>query len=449
MSPRHQLRIASISKAVTGVAILKLVEAGQLSLDNAVFGKGAILGTKYGSQPYDSRLKRITVRHLLTHTSGWLDGKNDPMFMENLKTHKAVIDYMIDERGGLVTVPGTTYDYLNFGFSALGRVIETASGMNYEDYVRTRVLAPGGISRMRIGNNSESEKLSNEVTYEGSKAYQMRLRHMDAHGEWVASAVDLVKLAVHVDGLGSPTDILSANSRSQLLMGTQANPEYALGWKLGSGQGHNGTLPGTSGYLWQTANGYSFAILANSRNTDTDKWVGKARSAMFEILGAATKWPSYDLFKGTHKPVGSFTAGSGGTVSAGNNIQFSAGIASVESVVSGGLENERSIPVPAVSPRPGKPVVTNIKMRRQIIGARVFEIVVSTVPGSRYDLQASSDLGTWETVKSFMGNGSEMTVGQQISPASANPQISYGGVGTNITANFCGRFIDSPPLFPL
>jgi hypothetical protein len=31
----------------------------------------------------------------------------------------------------------------------------------------------------------------------------------------------------------------------------------------------------------------------------------------------------------------------------------------------------------------------------------------------------------------------------------ANPQISYGGVGTNITANFCGRFIDSPPLFPL
>ena len=37
----------------------------------------------------------------------------------------------------------------------------------------------------------------------------------------------------------------------------------------------------------------------------------------------------------------------------------------------------------------------------------------------------------------------------EISPDGSNPQISYGGVGTNITANFCGRFIDSPPLFPL
>jgi D-alanyl-D-alanine carboxypeptidase len=58
----------------------------------------AILGTTYGTQPYATNVTKVTVRHLLQHTSGWTNaGGGDPMFMP-FATHKEVIDYMIDTR---------------------------------------------------------------------------------------------------------------------------------------------------------------------------------------------------------------------------------------------------------------------------------------------------------------------------------------------------------------
>ncbi len=63
-------RIASVSKPVTGIAIMKLVEAGTLSLDQKVFGAGNILGTQYGTTPYGPNITNITVIQLLQHTSG-------------------------------------------------------------------------------------------------------------------------------------------------------------------------------------------------------------------------------------------------------------------------------------------------------------------------------------------------------------------------------------------
>jgi hypothetical protein len=78
-------RIASVSKPITAAAIMRLVETGRLGLDERVFGAGAVLGTRYGNKAYSSALRKITVRHLLTHTVGeftWSNqqGAGDPMF---------------------------------------------------------------------------------------------------------------------------------------------------------------------------------------------------------------------------------------------------------------------------------------------------------------------------------------------------------------------------------
>lgn len=62
-------RIASISKSITGIAFMKLVEEGRLSLDDKVFGTGALLGTQYGQHAYPANLTNI-IRHLLNHTAG-------------------------------------------------------------------------------------------------------------------------------------------------------------------------------------------------------------------------------------------------------------------------------------------------------------------------------------------------------------------------------------------
>src|SRR6266498_2142331 len=133
VTPDSIFRIASISKPVTAVAVMELVEAGKLHLDDTVFGSGAILGSTYGTKPYAANVQQITVRRLASHTSGWSNDGGDPMFMNPSMTQAQLIGWVLDNRP-LKNDPGKAYEYLNFGFCVLGRVIEKVSGKGYEDF---------------------------------------------------------------------------------------------------------------------------------------------------------------------------------------------------------------------------------------------------------------------------------------------------------------------------
>ncbi|MEM5650956.1 serine hydrolase domain-containing protein [Bacillus cereus] len=125
-----------------------MIEAGQLNMGDRVFGRNAILSTTYGTKQYNRNIEKITVQHLLEHTSGWVRTQ-DPMFSHfDLNQHQ-LITWMLDNESQTY-VPGQTYDYLNFGYLLLGRIIEQVSGMSYADYVRQHVLAPCGITDMHI-----------------------------------------------------------------------------------------------------------------------------------------------------------------------------------------------------------------------------------------------------------------------------------------------------------
>lgn len=66
------------------MTIFSLIEAGEINLDDKVFGPAGILGTKYGKPPYKPNVADVTVDHLLTHTAGgWAADGNDPMFHNN------------------------------------------------------------------------------------------------------------------------------------------------------------------------------------------------------------------------------------------------------------------------------------------------------------------------------------------------------------------------------
>jgi len=65
-----RFRLASVSKTFTGVAIMKLIQDGQLTLESNVFGPSGILGNDYGTVPFNSNVLNIKVKHLLQHTSG-------------------------------------------------------------------------------------------------------------------------------------------------------------------------------------------------------------------------------------------------------------------------------------------------------------------------------------------------------------------------------------------
>ncbi|WP_158552635.1 serine hydrolase domain-containing protein [Spirosoma telluris] len=78
VTTRSLFRLASVSKPITAIAIMKLIQDGKLSLDSNVFGEDGILGNDYGPLPDDPNIKKITINHLLHHTSGWSRNTEDP-----------------------------------------------------------------------------------------------------------------------------------------------------------------------------------------------------------------------------------------------------------------------------------------------------------------------------------------------------------------------------------
>jgi CubicO group peptidase (beta-lactamase class C family) len=295
VTPSSLFRIASISKPVTAVAVMELVEAGKLKLDDTVFGPGAILGTTFGSSPYSNGVKSITVRHLLSHTSGWSNAGGDPMFANLGLSQAQLIGWVLDNRP-LAKTPGTAYEYLNFGYCVLGRIIEKRSGQSYETFVKQAVLSGCVISRMRIGANSQAGKAAGEVTYYGGNPYGLLCDRMDAHGGWIATPTDLLRMMVRVDGFTSKADILSPMLENAMNTGSTANAGYGAGWIIDAAyRGHNGAMSGTIGFLVRRNDGFSFAVLANTRPAG-DSFCFTLKGIIDSICTSVSVWPSYDLF---------------------------------------------------------------------------------------------------------------------------------------------------------
>src|SRR5215203_1340688 len=242
VQPDALFRIASVSKPITSVAIMKLVGDRKLQLDDRVAPYIADLAPAPGAT-VDPRWEQITIRHLLNHTGGWdrtkPNGGFDPMFQSAIAaaavnapapaSAETIIRYMKGKP--LDFDPGEKFAYSNFGYDILGRVIERSSGMPYEEYVRARVLQPVGANRTRSGKSRMNGALPDEVRYyvagmglnapmvpsvfPGEGAVPLNyggyhLEAMDASGAWVSSTVDLLRFVTGVDGRASPPDILSA-----------------------------------------------------------------------------------------------------------------------------------------------------------------------------------------------------------------------------------------------
>ncbi len=294
-------RIASVSKPITSVAIMKLVEEGKLKLSDKVFGSGAILGNTYGSKPYSAREKSITVAQLLEHTAGgneWDNNKKpasdttgDPMFAKISYNHKQLIGWVLDNRKIDVT-PGSSYNYSNFGYSILGRIVKRLTGQSYQSYVRNKIFQPAGVKDMYIAGDTKEDKRPNEVIYYNDDAYKWPVKRMDSHGGWIASPVDLMRFMVRVDGFNTKPDILKPSTIQTMTTSTLGNG-YTKGWRVNSSNNwwHSGLLPGTRSIIVRTDKGYSWTLLVNSSNGN-----GSLDKTMWEVINGIKNWPSHDLF---------------------------------------------------------------------------------------------------------------------------------------------------------
>jgi CubicO group peptidase (beta-lactamase class C family) len=300
VSTNSLFRIASVSKPITSAAIFTLIQQGRLRLTDRVFGPGAILGTKFGHAPYGPNITKITVQNLLEHTAGgWSNDANDPMFTNPGLNQNQLISWVLDHRP-LDHVPGTTYAYSNFGYCVLGRVIEQVTGRPYADYVRQAVLAPAGITDMVIAGNTLADRRANEVHYYGQGGedpYGMRVDRMDSHGGWLATASDLLRFLVRVDGKPGKADILTAASIAQMTTPSQVGSGYAKGWQVNSAGNwwHTGSLPGTATIIVRTQSGFCWTALLNTRSLDPS-FFSKLDALMWKVVGEVKTWQSYDLW---------------------------------------------------------------------------------------------------------------------------------------------------------
>lgn len=295
--PHSMFRVASVSKPITGATIMKMVQDKKLSLSDTVFGSGAILGSDFGTQAYSDKETAITVNHLLSHTAGgktWNNQSNDgtgaPMFEQLSFNHQQLIGWVLDNRDP-ETMPGAKYDYSNFGYCVLGRIIEKKTGQSYEDYVKDSVLKPNGITNMHIAGDSKAERRRNEAVYVNNGAYTMKVRRMDAHGGWIASPVDLMRFMVRFDGFASKPDMISDANFSVMTSGSTANAKYGKGWAInGQNYFHNGSFSGSGAIIVRAGNGLSWAFVMSS------SWKGEADGMMWDVVNGITTWPTADLF---------------------------------------------------------------------------------------------------------------------------------------------------------
>jgi CubicO group peptidase (beta-lactamase class C family) len=134
-------RIASMTKSFTAMSILKLRDDGTLSLDDPAERYAPELkGLKYPT----SDSPRITIRHLLSHAEGFPE--DNPWGDRQLARSDDELSRML--RGGIPfsNAPGIAYEYSNYGFAILGRIVSNVSGVRYDDYVAANILRPLGMT---------------------------------------------------------------------------------------------------------------------------------------------------------------------------------------------------------------------------------------------------------------------------------------------------------------
>ncbi|MFN8241654.1 MAG: serine hydrolase domain-containing protein [Bacteroidales bacterium] len=323
IQPYNKFRIASISKLVTAVAIMKLQESGKLSVYERVFGPGGILNDSIFMHPRDKRAYDITVAHLLSHEGGWTTRWGDQMFMPVTVAESMGMVPPVDTRTivkfalgkYMHFTPGTGKSYSNLGYAILGLVIEKVSGMTYEEYCKKEVLEPLGIYDMTLAKNLSSEKAPFEVNYYEPGDAVLKpsiydttkivpasnggndIEALGGAGAWIATAPDLLKLLLAIDGFSSRADILSDSSISFM---TDNNNGYApVGWKTTIMDGNwwrTGTFPGSACMIKRQPDGTAWAVLLNSSAWNGPEISASVNYMMMRALSHVKQWPDIDLF---------------------------------------------------------------------------------------------------------------------------------------------------------
>jgi CubicO group peptidase (beta-lactamase class C family) len=287
-TPSTIFEAGSVSKQFTAAAIVLLAQDGKLSLDDDVRRHIPEL-PDYGHT--------ITIRHLLTHTSGLRDWGSVAAIGgwgrdARTHTHEHVIDILSRQRA-LNFTPGAEYSYSNSGYNLLAVIVDRVSGMPFAEFSRARIFEPLGLEHTQWRDDYR------RIVKDRSSAYSMRrgggwsidrpIEDVHGNGGLLTTVADLLKWndALAAGTLGGADFVEMMHQRGVLNDGRSI--DYAAGLFVGALEGvpevsHTGSTAGYRAFLARyPSQGLGVAVLCNAGNVNPGR-VGRgvARIALGE-----------------------------------------------------------------------------------------------------------------------------------------------------------------------
>jgi CubicO group peptidase (beta-lactamase class C family) len=332
MRPDTMVRVGSISKFITALAIMRLRDQGQLDLDQTFL---SILTDYQVAAGGDARLRDITLRMLLLHAGGWAaaseaeDFTSKPFVVANAlgvptpPTCRDVIRYTMTQP--LQFTPGTKIVYSNTGYCILGEVVAKVSGQSYESYVRDQILARADVHAMSIAMPHQSQRGPLEAkyyifngsrlvdsTFVGEGKVPLTYSGDPITGEgafgWLGSPVDLTRIMTAFEGT-RVANFIPTSSKAEMMIDTHlpdaalvGTPRYrwrGLGLVVGpttETYAHGGLATGSQTAFHRTESGHTFTIVTNIRVDKSDDLYNELVTAVEDSFATLPADPSLDLY---------------------------------------------------------------------------------------------------------------------------------------------------------
>jgi len=281
--PESSYRLASVTKTITAVAVLKLVEEGKIDLDAEI----------QTYVPYFPRKKwPVTVRQLLGHLGGishYKDYDVEGHLKDPKNTRQALA---IFQDFDLVAEPGTKYNYSSYGYNLLGAAIEGASGLSYGKFIRTRIFEPLGMTDSRM--DDPLEIIPNRVRgYQLVKGDLKNSEYVDISSRFAAggtrsTVLDLLKYARGIMKGQILKETTWREMFAPLSLCSGILTGYGLGWGVRPWNGHfavshSGAQPETrTQLLIIPADDFAVAIACNLEGANLMPYVRRLADFVLE-----------------------------------------------------------------------------------------------------------------------------------------------------------------------
>lgn len=269
LTERSLMRIGSVSKSFTAFSVLQLIDEGKISLDDPIVKHLPELTMD------DARLQKVTIRHLLSHTSGI----PNPTIVPPANTIKTGVDRLHNWK--LKWQPGYKYFYSNANYWILARLVEVISGMEFSKYLDKNIFSPLGMDDTLSATNSGDpvKGLSQGyITAYGTALPWTELEKMFAgSGGVISTASDMGKwLSMHTNNGKNVNGerLLSISLLEESYSPQPGSEKYGLGWALSSQNvkpariSHSGALSTIQAQQdIIPSSGYAVAVMLNSFTT--------------------------------------------------------------------------------------------------------------------------------------------------------------------------------------